>query len=43
MPFASADPEQFLKRAFVIVLIPLPLAISGVALLAERREADDGE
>lgn len=39
LPFGESNPEKVFQHVFMLTLIPLPLAIGGVALLAARRDA----
>jgi hypothetical protein len=39
LPIGEADPERVFEKVFIIVLIPLPLAVSGVALFTSGSES----
>jgi len=43
LPIGESDPQRFFQRFFLIALIPLPLAVSGFALITSRRESSAAE
>lgn len=40
LPLGDTDPQRFFNNMFVITLIPLPLAVGGVALVTSKQGAD---
>jgi len=43
LPIGETDPQRVFQGAFMIALVPLPLAVSGFALIMSRREPSESE